>query len=97
MKGILECLPEQISELASQHDAQNVITSYLPVGVWRQNFAMLAESLMSANIHIDQLVREYDRLCWPYAKRGFFPFKKNIPRWMSDFFKNRELETEPSC
>ena len=77
-------LVRQISELASQHDVQNIITSYLPVGVWRQNFAMLAESLTSANIHIDQVVREYDRLCWPNAKRGFFPFKKNIPRWLSD-------------
>ena len=77
-------LVRQISELASQHDVQKIITSYLPVGVWRQNFAMLAEGLTSANIHIDQVVREYDRLCWPNAKRGFFPFKKNIPRWLSD-------------
>ncbi|MGB0310320.1 MAG: FAD-binding domain-containing protein [Candidatus Puniceispirillaceae bacterium] len=78
-------LARQISELASQHDVQNIITSYLPAGAWRQNFAMLAESLTPANIHIDQVVREYDRLCWPYAKRGFFPFKENIPRWLSDF------------
>ena len=79
-------LARQISELASQHDAQNVITSYLPVGAWRQNFATLAEALKPANIHVDQLIREYDRLCWPYAKRGFFRFKENIPLWMSDFF-----------
>jgi deoxyribodipyrimidine photo-lyase len=78
-------LTRQISELASQHDVQNLITSYLPVGAWRQNFTMLAESLTPANIHIDQLIRNYDRLCWPHAKRGFFPFKENIPRWLSDF------------
>ena len=78
-------LARQISELASQHDVQNLVTSYLPVGAWRQNFTMLAESLAPANIHIDQLIRNYDRLCWPHAKRGFFPFKENIPRWLSDF------------
>ena len=60
--------------LASQHDVQKIITSYLPVGVW-QNFAMLAEGLTSANIHIDQVVREYDRLCWP-VQRGFFRLRK---------------------
>ena len=78
-------LARQILELARHHDVHNIITSYLPVGAWQQNFAMLTESLAAANIHISQVVREYDRLCWPYAKRGFFPFKENIPRWLSDF------------
>ena len=78
-------LARQISALASQYDVQNMTTSYLPVGAWRQNFATLADCLAPENIHIDQVIREYDRSCWPYAKRGFFPFKENIPRWLRDF------------
>jgi deoxyribodipyrimidine photo-lyase len=59
-----------------------MISSYLPVGPIQQNMAQITKSLGAEGIECHQLVRGYDRICWPHAKRGFFPFKENIPKWL---------------
>ena len=36
-------------------------------------------TLAAGGVSLDLLRREYDRLCWPHAARGFFRLRKQIP------------------
>ena len=80
--GIHQDIAKKLVEFASQYQLSNMISSYLPVGPIQQNMAQITKSLGAEGIECHQLVRGYDRICWPHAKRGFFPFKENIPKWL---------------
>jgi hypothetical protein len=36
-------------------------------------------------IIIEYAVRDYDKYCWPFASKGFFAFKDQIPSVIAKF------------
>ncbi len=77
-------IARKLIDFASQYQLGDMTTSYLPVGPTQQNIAQITKLLAAEGVHFHQLVRGYDRVCWPHAKRGFFPFKENIPKWLKN-------------
>ena len=43
------------------------------------NLYFIHDLIQGINLEPNLLVREMDRFCWNFAKKGFFNFKKNIP------------------
>ena len=77
-------IAKQISEYAQHYGLNDVIYSYIPTGPWQQNMTRITQLASKAGVQSHQLVRGYDRMCWPHARRGFFPFKEKIPGWLRD-------------
>lgn len=62
---------------ASKEGLEQIITPYAPVGPVASLLAELINS--SDGPVISRVMRSYDARAWPYAERGFFPFKKHLP------------------
>ena len=65
-----------ITEWARDHGLEQVVTPYAPVGSVAEIFS--AWKAQRELPDLCQRVRAYDATAWPYATRGFFPFKKHI-------------------
>ncbi len=59
-----------------EHQLDSIATARLPIGPVRTR---LRSAVAHLNIPLVELTRDYDRLVWPHAKRGFFGLKKKIP------------------
>ena len=68
--------PASIRALYSQTRAQRLVTPYAPIGPTR---ALLDQLEIAIGEPIQRVARPWDQECWPYAKKGFFGFKKKIP------------------
>ena len=71
--------PSDLREQARRHRIKRVITAYLPAGPVRD----FVRSSWPEDLVLDEIVRDYDRIVWPHADRGFFKLKKEIPRLLS--------------
>ena len=71
---------EETEKSAKQADADHIIIAYQPVGYWQEQIDTLAKAI---DLPVIYLRRPYDELCWPHAKKGFFPFKEKIPSFIS--------------
>ncbi|MFK7819920.1 MAG: FAD-binding domain-containing protein [Planctomycetaceae bacterium] len=71
---------ETIIDWAQQNELKQVVTSYVPVGPTRPVADALRIRLEAAGIRYTELLRPWDENAWPYATKGFFPFKKKIPK-----------------
>ncbi len=73
----------QIAAWAQQSALSDIVMRYLPQGPLRDAIdgwgAALAQDGITLHIDTDP----YDALCWPYATKGFFAFKKNIPQFLT--------------
>ena len=58
---------------------KNLILPYETVGNNILNNKKFKNKLKALNINYDFLLRDWDRNAFPYATKGFFKFKKNIP------------------
>lgn len=58
-----------------KNDFDVVITSHTPIGYAHDRLC----ALEAQGLRVIRVARDYDRLCWPHAKKGFFAFKKHIP------------------
>ncbi len=56
-----------------------IVTPYIPVGPTAEQASMLREKLDDHGIRLVFVLRVWDRLSWPHATRGFFPFREKIP------------------
>ena len=69
----------QLIAAAQAHGVRQIVTPYAPVGPVADALAWLAPLLASEGITLVQSRREWDAQFWPYATKGFFPFKERIP------------------
>lgn len=69
----------QIIGAARAANASHIITPYAPVGPVADALDGLAPALASVGLPLIRLRREWDSVFWPYATKGFFPFKEKIP------------------
>ncbi len=82
--GIHQDISKKLIKFASQYQVGKMVSSYLPVGPTKQNMVQITKTIGEEGIECYLLMRGYDRVCWPHAKRGFFPFKENIPNWLKN-------------
>ena len=71
---------EAVEKAALAADADHILIAYQPVGYWQAQIDKLAKA---SDLPVIQIRRSYDELCWPHAKKGFFPFKEKIPSFIS--------------
>ena len=60
--------------------ADHIVMAYQPVGYWQAQIDKLSQA---SDLPVILIRRAYDELCWPHAKKGFFPFKEKIPSFIS--------------
>lgn len=59
-----------------------VICAYQPIGPARLRIEGLREPLAAKGISLQLQMRDYDRLVWPHASKGFFQLGKRIPEFL---------------
>lgn len=71
---------EFLIDAAQTNEVKNIVTAYAPVGPTADKLAQINYKLSQNEIHLVQILRDYDAMIWPYATRGFFKVKKQIPK-----------------
>ncbi|MEM1080052.1 MAG: FAD-binding domain-containing protein [Pseudomonadota bacterium] len=71
---------DQLAAQAKACGADLIITPDAPVGSIDTALTELAASLEARGLALVRYRRDWDREAWPRANKGFFPFKKSIPR-----------------
>ena len=70
---------DALIEAARKDNLKQIVTAFAPVGPVADKLAQLAPVLAAEGISLFEIRREWDATFWPYAKKGFFPFKAQIP------------------
>ena len=70
-------------ELSSNEKDFDVI--YPSVG---ENMSFLKKTMKKNNLTINFLTRNEDKYCWQFSNKGYFNFKSNIPKILSEFKLN---------
>jgi len=70
-------------ELSSNEKDFDVI--YPSVG---ENMSFLKRIMKKNNLMINYLIRDEDKYCWQFSNKGYFNFKSNIPKILSQFKLN---------
>ena len=77
---------EHIAQWAEDHELQQLITPYAPVGP----VAALLDAADRAVLNrILRVRRPYDSAAWPHATHGFFRFKDKIPTLAAPYLAAR--------
>ena len=79
---LVEQAAGQLSVLCRQYQVFDLVTAYLPVGFWSNNFQRLRSHPLLEDMDWHLVMRDFDRRSWPSATKGFFPFKSKIPGWL---------------
>lgn len=69
-----------ICRQAQAAGARVVVTSEAPVGPLADGLERLARELDQSAITLHRIRNDWDARAWPHAVKGFFPFRKKIPR-----------------
>ncbi len=72
--------PETIADWAATSGACALLTPEAPVGWTGDWLNALRPALAARGVTLHRWRRDWDAACWPHARRGFFPFRENIPR-----------------
>jgi deoxyribodipyrimidine photo-lyase len=70
-------------ELSNNKKSLEVI--YPSVG---ENMSFLKRVIKKNNLMVNYLVRDEDKYCWQFSNKGYFNFKTNIPKILSQFKLN---------
>jgi deoxyribodipyrimidine photo-lyase len=70
---------ETLISAAESAGVRHIVTAYAPVGPVADRLDALARELADVGITLTQARRDWDETFWPYAKKGFFAFKEQIP------------------
>lgn len=74
----------ELDDIADWADGRAVVSGHILVG-------SLKDTLLAKGVKIDTVLRDWDRLCWPHAKAGFFGLKKKIPRILEDIAASDQI------
>lgn len=75
---------DRITDWAKAGGLRQVVTAYAPVGPAAEALQALSEALAAEGIALVPALRDWDRLAWPHATRGFFQFRAKIPAILRD-------------
>ncbi len=70
---------ENLITTAQTLDVKELVTMHAAVGPVADALKALEQAAKPHGIVIRSIVRQWDRLAWPHASRGFFNLKENIP------------------
>ena len=73
---------DAILEWAASNGIVQIVTAYAPIGPVASVLSDVAQRPEAPKII--RLMRPYDRVAWPHATRGFFPFKKHTPELLEE-------------
>lgn len=62
----------------------NVVTAYAPAGPCATQLEEAQILLKQQGMKLIQVTRDFDRLTWPHAGKGYFKLKNKIPRLLSE-------------
>jgi deoxyribodipyrimidine photo-lyase len=57
----------------------NIVTAETPAGFAVPKIKQLSQELAGYGVCLHMLRRDWDDLCWPHTRKGFFAFKEKIP------------------
>ena len=66
----------ELGAFMAETGADHIVMAFQPTGPWR-------DLMQGCDLPCHEVIRAYDQLCWPHAKKGFFPFKEKIPHFIS--------------
>ncbi|MEI3868238.1 FAD-binding domain-containing protein [Microbacterium sp. CCNWLW134] len=72
-----------VVEWAAAENLDTVVIPYAPVGPVEERMTALRAGLREGGIALRAARRDWDSLAWPHARRGFFPFRTQIPQLLS--------------
>ena len=70
---------EELMEWILKFKIKNLIIPYESQGKYILNKKNILNKFTNMNVNVFFYLREWDRLAFPFAKKGFFPFKNKIP------------------
>ena len=70
---------EELIEWILKFKIKNLIIPYESQGKYILNKKNILNKFTNKNVNVFFYLREWDRLAFPFAKKGFFPFKNKIP------------------
>ena len=53
-----------------------------------ENMSFLKRVIKKNNLTINYFIRDEDKYCWQFSNKGYFNFKSNIPKILSQFKLN---------
>ncbi|GAA3331217.1 FAD-binding domain-containing protein [Curtobacterium citreum] len=71
--------PSAVLGWAGAANLDTVVVPYAPVGPVRERLDLLRTRLGAEGVALVTVRRRWDGRAWPYASRGFFPFRERIP------------------
>ncbi|WP_065963141.1 FAD-binding domain-containing protein [Curtobacterium sp. UCD-KPL2560] len=77
--GLDSLEPSAVLDWAAAEDFDSIVVPYAPVGPVRERLDLLRAHLAAEGITLVTVRRRWDGRAWPYASRGFFPFRERIP------------------
>ena len=70
---------ETLISAAESAGARQIVTPYAPVGPVAERLDALSRELAGGGIKLKRVRRAWDETFWPYARKGFFAFKEQLP------------------
>ena len=74
---------EQLANFVKKNNITKIIIPYLTTGYERDLVENIKKEMKE--VTIEYAVRDYDKYCWPFASKGFFAFKDQIPGIIAKF------------
>lgn len=75
---------KKLLEHSKENNIKTIITAFAPVGSVADQLKETKRLLAEHDIHLKQVLRNYDALSWPHATKGFFKLKKQIPHLLNE-------------
>ena len=74
---------DDVVHWAATHGFKELVHAYVPSGNNQQTIAQLQTQLAGRGVRLTSFMRDYDRLVWPHAQKGFFQLGKRIPEFLA--------------
>ena len=85
---------EEIVLWAVEQKIEQLFHPYVPAGPTQMRLRNLAPKLAAKGIRLTAFMRDYDRLVWPHASKGFFQLGKQIPTFLSVMELGRKVSAD---
>lgn len=82
---------ESVRAWCGEHELDTLVTAWAPVGPAATRLAVLETALADDGIELVRLRRAYDEAAWPYAGRGYFKLKRQVPELLGQLGIEAEL------